>query len=238
MATIAATTGEVTIEGGGKTIITATKAGNSDYNEATARYILTITKVEQAAFAFASDMVAKTFGDTTFTFTPTGGSGTGAITWESSDPAVATISATSGEVTIVGDGTTTITTITATKAADTTYNAATASYTLSVKASQAAFTFASAPLVDRVFRRPILYFNLLSDGGSGDTERLPGRIQQIPTSRHHCRHHRRSDHRRYRHDHHHRHQSRRFRVFILARLTARYTLIHRQRQRLLLPPGK
>ena len=164
VATIAATTGEVTIEGGGRTIITATKAGNSDYNEATARYILTITKVEQAAFAFASDMVAKTFGDTTFTFTPTGGSGTGAITYQSSDPAVATISATSGEVTIVSDGTTTITTITATKAADATYNAATASYTLSVKASQAAFTFAT-PTVDKSFGDPV--FTSTPTGGSG-----------------------------------------------------------------------
>ena len=161
VATIAATTGEVTIVGGGTTTITATKAGDSDHNEAIARYILTIPKVDQAAFAFASTMVAKTFGDTVFTFTPTGGPGSGAITWESSDRKVATISATSGEVTIVNVGTTTIT---ATKAADATYNEATASYTLIVTANQAAFTFA-IPAVDKFFGDPV--FTFTPTGGSG-----------------------------------------------------------------------
>ena len=164
VATIAATTGEVTIVGGGTTTITATKAGDSGYNEANVRYVLTIAKAEQAAFAFASDMVAKAFGDPVFTFTPTGGPGTGAIAYESSDPTVATVSATSGEVTIVSDGTTTITTITATKAADTNYNAATASYTLSVKISQDAFTFAN-PTVDKSFGDPV--FTFTPTGGSG-----------------------------------------------------------------------
>ena len=109
-------------------------------------------------------MVAKAFGDTTFTITPTGGSGAGLITYESSDLTVATVSATSGEVTIVSDGTTTITTITAIKAADASYNAATASYTLSVKANQAAFTFAN-PAVDKTVGDPV--FTFTPTGGSG-----------------------------------------------------------------------
>ena len=155
VATIHRTTGEVTIIGGGSAIITATKAGDTTYNAATATYTLIVTKVEQAAFAFANQGEDKINGDDAFTISPTGGSGTGSITWESSDPTVATISATSGEVTIVGGGTTIIT---ATKAADANYNAATATYTLSVKANQAAFTFAN-PTVDKTYRRPGLYFH-------------------------------------------------------------------------------
>ena len=61
---------------------------------------------------------------------PTGGSGTGGITYLSTDPGVATIAADSGEVTIVGSGGTT--TITATKAADTNYYEATTSYSLTI----------------------------------------------------------------------------------------------------------
>ena len=163
VATITANTGGVTITGAGTTTITATKAGDATYNAATARYVLTISKAEQAAFAFASDMVAKTFGDTPFTQpAPTGGSGSGDITYESSNPAVATVSSTSGEVTITGVGTTTIT---ATKAADATYNAATASYTLTIaKADQAAFDFASASLT-RSFGDAA--FTITPTGGSG-----------------------------------------------------------------------
>ena len=55
-----------------------------------------------------------------------------AVTYESEDPKVATVNATTGEVTIKGAGTTTIT---ATAAADATYNAASTSYTLTVIAA-------------------------------------------------------------------------------------------------------
>ena len=90
---------------------------------------LDCTKAHQATFAFASARITKVFGDAAFILLPTGGSGTGGITYLSTDPAVATIDADSGEVTLVGSGTTTIT---ATKAGDVDYNHATASYTLSV----------------------------------------------------------------------------------------------------------
>ena len=128
VATISATSGEVTIVNVGTTTITATKAGDTTYNAATASYTLSV-KISQAAFAFANQGEDKMKGDDAFTISPTGGSGTGLITWESSDTTVATISATSGEVTIVNVGTTTIT---ATKASDTTYGPATASYDLTV----------------------------------------------------------------------------------------------------------
>ena len=164
VASVSATSGEVTIITAGTTTITATKAADTNYNEATASYTLNIAKAAQAAFDFAFTTVDKTFGDTTFTQpAPTGGTGTGAITYESRDLTVATISATSGEVTIVSVGTTTIT---ATKAGDATYNEATASYTLYIaKANQAAFTFAT-PVVD-MFSFGDAAFTITPTGGSG-----------------------------------------------------------------------
>ena len=87
-----------------------------------------VVKGDQPDFGFAEPRVIKTPGDGNFTFTATGGSGTGAVTYGSSDEAVATVDDT-GEVTIVAAG---ATTITATKAADDNYNGATNSYILTV----------------------------------------------------------------------------------------------------------
>jgi hypothetical protein len=86
---------------------------------------------------FALGDQTRNFGDAPFTITPTGGQGTGAITYTSSNHSVAMVD-NSGTVTITGAGTTTIT---ATIAADATYASATASYVLTVNnASQAAPT--------------------------------------------------------------------------------------------------
>ncbi len=65
--------------------------------------------------------------DTTYSNIASGGKGTGAITYTSSNPSVATVDATTGAVTLVGMGTTTIT---ATKAADAFFQQAQASYVL------------------------------------------------------------------------------------------------------------
>lgn len=72
----------------------------------------------------------KTYGDAAFTNAiQSGYLGTGAITYSSSDTSVATVNATSGEVTILKAGSTTIT---ATKADDTIYSGSTATYSLTV----------------------------------------------------------------------------------------------------------
>ena len=205
VASVSATSGEVTIAGVGSAIITATKAGDTTYNAATATYTLIVTKGEQAAFAFANPAVDKSVGDPVFTITPTDGPGSGAITWESSDPTVASVSATSGEVTIITAG---MTTITATKAADSNYNEAMASYTLIVtKAEQAAFTFANLA-VDKVCWRPGLYF--YSDRWLRHRSDYLG-IQR-PHGRHRGHQHRISHHHQHRHNPHHRHQSRQYRL--------------------------
>jgi hypothetical protein len=90
---------------------------------------------ELDTIAFADNVgVEKTYGDDPYTKAiTTNGSGTGAITYASSDETVATVNITTGEVTILKAGNTTIT---ATKTEDTTYAEATASYLLTVEKLQ------------------------------------------------------------------------------------------------------
>jgi len=82
--------------------------------------------------------VSASFSDGTYTNTATGGSGTGAITYKSSNTGVATVDESSGVVTFVTAGSVVIT---ATKAADDTYAAATAQYTINISAGTAIITF-------------------------------------------------------------------------------------------------
>ena len=71
--------------------------------------------------------------DTVFTNRASGGKGTGAITYTSSDPSVATVNVDTGEVTLLALGTTTIS---ATKAADEIFQQAQTSYTLNFRLPQ------------------------------------------------------------------------------------------------------
>jgi hypothetical protein len=80
-----------------------------------------VEKADQPAdVAIIGGNIAKVFGDSPFTISATGGAGAGVFAYTSSNTAVATVNATSGEVTIVGVGTTTLSAI---RAADTNYNA-------------------------------------------------------------------------------------------------------------------
>lgn len=90
----------------------------------------TPTKTSNSVLFFSNAEVAKLFGGTLTNPIVRGGS-TGAITYESSNTAVATVNASTGEVTYVsGSGTTTIT---ATLAADGNYTSTTAQFTLTVQ---------------------------------------------------------------------------------------------------------
>ncbi|RYF76512.1 MAG: hypothetical protein EOO39_05490, partial [Cytophagaceae bacterium] len=91
---------------------------NSNYTASDATGNLVIGKQDQT-ITF-NNLTNKIFGDVPFALTATGGSSGNTITYTSSDPAVATI--TGSTVTIVGAGTTTIT---ASQAGNTNYNAAT-----------------------------------------------------------------------------------------------------------------
>ncbi len=99
------------------------------FNTITGSQTVTINKAIGSMY-FAASKFSKTFGDTSFTnrFTNTGD---GTVTFASSNTAVATVNAISGEVTIIGNGETTIT-ATVTDAKNYTYASNTVSYTIEV----------------------------------------------------------------------------------------------------------
>ena len=85
------------------------------------------------AISYATASISKTYGDAAFT-NPLTLTGDGTVTYASSDEAVATVNATTGEVTIVGGGTTTIT-ATVVDGKNYAYATKTAAYTLEVGAA-------------------------------------------------------------------------------------------------------
>ncbi len=139
VATISGST--VTIIGAGTTTITASQAGNANYNAATdVPQTLTVAKAAQS-ISFAA-LAGKIFGDAVFNLTASGGGSGNAITYVSSNTAVATISGST--VTLVGVGSADII---ASQAGNANYNAATdVSQTLTVaKAAQSISFSALAP---------------------------------------------------------------------------------------------
>ena len=107
----------VTILGAGTTTITASQAGNDDYNAASdVEQKLTVGKADQTITFTTLDN--KTYGDADFNLTGTASSGL-TVTYTSSNTDVATVS--DSTVTILGAGTTTIT---ASQAGNDDYNAA------------------------------------------------------------------------------------------------------------------
>ncbi len=108
---------QVAIVGAGSAIITASQAGNENYNaSADAKQELVVGKADQTITFQA--LAAKKFGDPTFTLAAITNSGL-AISYVSSNTGVATLSG--SQVTIVGAG---IATITASQAGNENYNAA------------------------------------------------------------------------------------------------------------------
>ena len=104
----------------------------ANYGTVTGSATVTISKAA-GSISYATASVSKTFGDAAFTNALTK-TGDGSVTYSSGNTVVATVDATSGQVTIVGAGSATIT---ATVADGTNYSYATktASYTLSVAAA-------------------------------------------------------------------------------------------------------
>ncbi|MCA6416746.1 MAG: T9SS type A sorting domain-containing protein, partial [Cytophagales bacterium] len=107
----------VTIVGAGTTTITASQAGNTNFAAAASvPQTLTVNQASQT-ITFAA-LANKNFGDAPFTLSATASSGL-AVSYSSSNTSVATLSG--NTVTIVGAGTTTLT---ASQAGNTNYNAA------------------------------------------------------------------------------------------------------------------
>ena len=130
---VATVTGSTTtIVGAGTTTVTVTQAADANYNAATATMTLTVNKADPSIIF--NDVIA-TYGQVDFDLTSTSSS-TGALTYNILDANVATIS--DKTVTIVGAGSTTVT---LNQAADSNYNAATATMTLTVNKVYPLITF-------------------------------------------------------------------------------------------------
>ena len=117
--------GELTVVGAGIAMITAEKAADANYTAASASYLVQTTQASQAIGFDQAGPLYLMVGDT-LRNVASGGSGTGVISYSSSNTTVATVDA-AGELTVVGIGTAEIT---AEKAADAQYTAASASYTV------------------------------------------------------------------------------------------------------------
>jgi hypothetical protein len=131
VATVNATTGEATLVGAGTATITATKAASSGFNAATATYQLQVSPGAQAITFSAQGPLNVALSSVTNNVA-SGGAGTGAITYVSSNTNAVTVNATTGAATAVGLGSATIT---ATKAADANYNLAQALYVANVQSA-------------------------------------------------------------------------------------------------------
>ncbi|MBB2181870.1 Ig-like domain repeat protein [Lachnospiraceae bacterium MD1] len=100
---------------------------SANYNTATSTELSFDTNKQNQAALNIGSIGTKTYGDGTFTLSATGGSGDGAVTFESSDPTIVSISGTTATIHKAGS-----VTITVTKAATDTYNEASASVSLIV----------------------------------------------------------------------------------------------------------
>ena len=141
VATVNQTTGAITLKGVGQATITATYAGNNTYNGSTGSYTLTVTDGRAATTtSFPSSSYEAVLGEsfTSPTATVSPSAATGNVTYSSNNTAVATVDANTGEVTLEGVGTTTIT---ATYPGDTNYKGSTGTYTLTVSNSGGGSSF-------------------------------------------------------------------------------------------------
>ena len=148
VATVDGSTGAVTLVAAGETTITASFAGNDNYNAANDSYTLTVAKADavNSDLSFASATATATYGDETVSSPALANPHQLSLTWSSSNKDVATVNA-SGVVTIVGAGETVIS---AAFAGNDTYGANTISYTLTVNKFQPKITFASTSVTAKV----------------------------------------------------------------------------------------
>ncbi len=127
VATVNTSTGVVTITGVGVTSLSATQAATDNYGSASTDVLLTVGRGTPTLGSFV--LPAKNFGDAAFSVTAPASTSTGAFSYASSNPSVATINSSTGLVTLVGVGTSTIT---ATQAATIRHTSATITSTLTV----------------------------------------------------------------------------------------------------------
>ncbi len=124
----------VSIVGAGTATLTATQPATDDYEASSITATLVVNQAAPTITWVAS--ISKIFGDPAFTLPAPSSNSTGAFTYSSSNPAVATVSG--NTVTIIGAGTATIT---ASQAADPNYLAGSATLSLVVGKAQPSLTW-------------------------------------------------------------------------------------------------
>jgi hypothetical protein len=107
VATVGLTTGLITVLTIGNTTITAVQSADSNYNARTVTSVLTVSKANPSMGNFPN--ISKKVGNVPFELTAPSTNSTGAISYESSNPRVATIL--NNIVTIIGPGTAIITAV-------------------------------------------------------------------------------------------------------------------------------
>ncbi len=138
---------------------TITVTGKGNYIGATGTATFTINKAA-GSISYAATTINKTFGDAVFT-NPLTKTGDGAVTYSSSNTAIATVNSTSGEVTLKGIGSTTIT-VTVADGTNYTYATKTASYTLNVASKAKKFNL----WIDKTQVTEDNMNNILGDAGN------------------------------------------------------------------------
>lgn len=166
IATVDATTGEVSFTAVGRVTIKAIKAADDTYAEATTTYSVTAVKRSQDEFKFATTgPVEITYEpDGTYTNKAAGGDGTGKVTYEIISGDCATVDENTGKVTIVKAGTVTVK---ASKAEDDLYHGKTIEYTLTVKKAQQVPIVISAP-AEITYKTEKFEDLITYSGGSGN----------------------------------------------------------------------
>lgn len=124
-----ANTGVLTINTVGSATVTAVKASDDEYASAQASYTITVLKAEQTELTFGAESVTVYIDETPEENPVSGGSGTGALVYTSSDESIASVDAETGGVSILDEGRAVIT---ATKEKDENYESASTQYTLTV----------------------------------------------------------------------------------------------------------
>ena len=120
---------------GGNCIVNVTKAGDTNYAEATASITVNIAKGSQSALtasAARTNLVYNKDAAVTTTLSTTGGSGTGAVSYAVTQASAAICSVTGNVVTVIRPGSCVIT---ATKASDPYFNEATATVSITIDKS-------------------------------------------------------------------------------------------------------
>jgi len=167
--TVNATTGGITITNGiGTCAITAIRAADATFNASapSAAATVTISKADQTTVTTTAPASAS-FGQTGLTASATGGSSTGAYSYDATGSTACTVNATTGAIAITsGSGTCSIT---AARAADSNYNVSAATAPATVAVSKATPVVSTWPTSSAVSFGETLASSVLSGGAATPT---------------------------------------------------------------------